>query len=216
MDPVLVVLWILCGALISGIIFAIFFANYKRKKPKVEVNADEAAAKTAEVTRLTEEIAAAQLRLDEINKNIKIATDNMIASQNNLNAVHNALTSSLQQKNDALEAEKKAREELDKCSKQVKILTENKSLLLTDIATKKAEMAELIENHRQMEMRAAQKDLEHGEVLPLEEWEKEELRELEGIAKRLRNPAPLYKALYEIYNTTVVYSTITYILRKAK
>lgn len=93
----------------------------------------------------------------------------MIASQNNLNAVHNALTSSLQQKNDALEAEKKAREELDKCSKQVKILTENKSLLLTDIATKKAEMAELIENHRQMEMRAAQKDLEHGEVLPLEE-----------------------------------------------
>ena len=39
---------------------------------------------------------------------------------------------------------------------------------MTDMAAQKAKMAELIENHRQMEMREAEKDLEHGEVLPLE------------------------------------------------
>lgn len=75
----------------------------------------------------------------------------------------------MEEKNKALAAEKIAHEELVRCQGQVKILTDNKALLLSDIAAEKQKMAELIENHRQMEMRNAEKELEHGEILPLEE-----------------------------------------------
>jgi hypothetical protein len=143
------------------------------------------AAKNAELARIESETKKVQSQWEEANKK--------------LIAVQKDTTSSLEQKNAALEEEKRAHEELVRCQGQVKILQDNKALLLTDIAAQKAKMAELIENHRQMEMREAEKDLEHGEVLPLEVWEKDELNELEGIARKLRNPAPLYKALYEIY-----------------
>jgi hypothetical protein len=63
----------------------------------------------------------------------------------------------------------KAQLTYNKCQEQVKILTDNKTLLLNDMAAEKAAMAELIEAHKKMEMRAAEKELEHGEVLPLEE-----------------------------------------------
>lgn len=157
----------------------------EQARQKLAEAEDLVAAKNAELTRIESETKKVQTQWEEANKK--------------LIAVQKDTTSSLEQKNAALEEEKRAHEELVRCQGQVKILQDNKALLLTDIAAQKAKMAELIENHRQMEMREAEKDLEHGEVLPLEVWEKDELNELEGIARKLRNPAPLYKALYEIY-----------------
>jgi hypothetical protein len=197
----MVALIIVFALLCFGEAGAIWYLIRNTKKKNVN-DADQQAAEENAQQKLaeTEELVAAKnaelVRIESETKKVQTQWEEAVKK---LASVQKDTTSSLEQKNAALEEEKRAHEELVRCQGQVKILQDNKALLLTDMAAQKAKMAELIENHRQMEMREAEKDLEHGEVLPLEAWEKDELNELEGIARKLRNPAPLYKALYEIY-----------------
>ena len=189
--------WIGIGLALVAIVTIGLVVFFKRRNKKQTLSAH------SQLDTLEEQIEKSTRKLEELNVQIERANaEKEVRTQEWIAATENLSNTNKQANNDLIARQKQLdtlREQLNTITEEVAVLTGKKALLITDVAVKKQELAELIENHRQMEIRAAQKDLEEGEVLPLEEWEKDELKELEEVAKKLRNATPLYKAIYEIY-----------------